>query len=107
MNVKGNGVFWAKPEDSIANNLYKVVREKKSALPGMLEGVGQNPSVRPKKTGNIWDAAKHLAGGAWDAIGGWSGVAAGAASLLLDPVDPKSIGQYVVKSNYMDSLRKA
>jgi len=39
-NIKGNGVFWAKPQDSIANNLYKVVREKKSAMPGMLTGVG-------------------------------------------------------------------
>lgn len=40
MNIKGNGVFWAKPEDSIANNLYKVVQEKKSPMPGMLAGVG-------------------------------------------------------------------
>jgi hypothetical protein len=40
LNVKGNGVFWAKPEDSIANNLYKNVKEKKSGMPGMLEGVG-------------------------------------------------------------------
>jgi len=40
MNIKGNGVFWAKPQDSIANNLYKRVAEKKSAMPGMLAGVG-------------------------------------------------------------------
>jgi hypothetical protein len=40
INIKGNGVFWAKPEDAIANNLYKVVKEKKSAMPGMLTGVG-------------------------------------------------------------------
>lgn len=39
-NIKGNGVFWANPEDTIANNLYKKVVEKKSPMPGMLAGAG-------------------------------------------------------------------
>jgi hypothetical protein len=39
MNIKGNGVFWGDPKDPIANNLFKSVKEKKSAMPNMLEGV--------------------------------------------------------------------
>jgi len=39
VNVKGNGVFWGNPKDPIANNLFKGVKEKKSALPNMLEGI--------------------------------------------------------------------
>jgi len=38
-NIKGNGVFWGKPQDSIANNLFRTSKNKKSPLPGMLAGV--------------------------------------------------------------------
>jgi hypothetical protein len=65
MNIKGNGVFWARPDDAIANNLYKVVKEKKSAMPGMLAGVGLDPIVKPKKANSIWDGVKHLASSAY------------------------------------------
>jgi len=39
-NIKGNGVFWGDPKDAIANNLFKNVVGKKSAMPSALEGIG-------------------------------------------------------------------
>ena len=38
-NIKGNGVFWGNPEDSIANNLFKTNRQAKSPMPGVLASV--------------------------------------------------------------------
>jgi hypothetical protein len=43
MNVKGNTVFWAKPQDTIANNLFKINKEQRSPMPAMLAGVQQDP----------------------------------------------------------------
>jgi len=34
---------------------------------------------------NIWEGVKHLASKAYEAVGGWQGIATGAASLLLEP----------------------
>lgn len=70
MNIKGNGVFWAKPQDAIANNLYKRVSEKKSAMPGMLAGVGQDPGATPKPVNSLWEGAKHLAHQMYEDAGG-------------------------------------
>jgi len=69
--MKGNGVFWAKPEDAIANNLYKQVRESKSAMPGMLAGVGATPVVPAKKVSSIWEGVKHLSSRVYKQAGGW------------------------------------
>lgn len=87
-NVKGNGVFWAKPSDAIANNLYKNNREKKMAMPSMLAGVGQNLLVRPKRVNSLWEGVKHLATKGYEAAGGWRGIAHAASALLLEPPQP-------------------
>jgi len=54
-------------------------------MPGMLAGVGQNPTVKPKRVNSIWEGVKHLASSAYESVGGWQGIARGAAALLLSP----------------------
>jgi len=39
VNIKGNTVFWGKPEDAIANNLFKNNETAKNPLPSLLAGV--------------------------------------------------------------------
>lgn len=105
MNVKGNGVFWGKPQDAIANNLFKNNANKKSPMPGMLAGVQQNPDVKPKKSNSLWDGVKNLASSAWkhkDMI--WSAAQTLAPVLLRSPVPAEDETKYAVKTNYMASL---
>jgi len=65
MNIRGNGVFWGNPRDSIANGLFRTTKAKLSPMPGKLEGVQQNPDMKTPKVGSILDGAKYLASKAW------------------------------------------
>jgi len=83
MNIKGNGVFWGKPSDSIANNLFKTSKQRKSPMPGMLAGVEQNPNAPARKPNSIMEGAKYLLSKAWENRGTIMTVAQSLAPLLM------------------------
>jgi len=106
MNIKGNTVFWGKPQDPIANNLFKNNLNVKSPLPKLLAGASQNLNAKPYKATSLWDGAKRLLSKAWDNRDAIASVAAKVAPMfLMDEDDEDGDPQeYTVKANYVRSL---
>jgi len=110
MNVKGNAVFWGKPEDAVANNLMKNNYHSKDPLPRMLAGVSQNPDVKMKKPSSLMEGAKNLAVAGAKAAGTSiiSNIAETILPMLLlgEESDDNDPTQWIIKKDYMDSLEK-
>lgn len=80
-------MFFGKPEDALANNLFKRNAQKKSPLPGMLAGVQQNPDSKPMKANSLWEGAKFMASKAWQHRELLATAAARFAPMLLGDAD--------------------
>jgi hypothetical protein len=66
MNIKGNTVFWGKPQDAIANNLFKNNRQSKSPMPGILADKVQDNHAKPTLIKSVWEGAKRMLSKAWE-----------------------------------------
>lgn len=107
-NIKGNGVFWGNPEDSIANNLFKTNRQAKSPMPGVLASVQQNPDIKiTKKPSSLWEGAKFLLSKAWENRGSIMTAAQSLAPLLLLSPEDEDVESVAIKANYLASIMDA
>ena len=110
MNLKGNAVFWGKPEDAVANNLMKNNVHSKDPLPRMLAGVQYNPDVKLKKPNSLLEGAKNLAVQGAKAAG--TSVITSIADTLLpmllagESPEEDNVTQWIIKKDYLDSLEK-
>jgi len=83
LNIKGNTVFWPKPEDTIANNLFKINREQRNPMPGIMAGVQQDPIAPPKAIASFQEGARRMLHSAWNNRGTIMSIASHVAPLLL------------------------
>lgn len=105
MNVKGNTVFWAKPQDTIANNLFKINKEQRSPMPGMLAGIQQDTQAPPRTISSFSEGMKRMLHTAWDNRGTILSIASRVAPMLLaDSVGTANAEPSAIKANYLESL---